>query len=203
MLSVFDSGMRLKNMKTMKFKALSTAILLSFALSCSQNEKIDFQSEQKEFLFSVAIVETNSVVTAKVGDKSKVAQTIEVFNLNKKLALHDAYKVNDIEYSDNGQFNDLVAGDNIYTSVETFALSEIAKEFDIKVSKSQEFKYSNQLTEILQERYPKNARTKSIGVSCQISLRTCPQTSWYNTCWWGDSCTCVHIGPCSAEFSIF
>lgn len=191
-------------MKNVKFSVISTAILLLLAVSCSQNEKInDTQIEHKKFLTNVAIVETNSVVVAR-GDNSKVALTIELFSPDKNYPLGSAVNINDIEYCDNGLFNDLVAGDRVYTSVKTFTSSQPSSEFDLRISRANEFKYSDQLVQTLKKRYPKDARTKSIGVSCEVSLVTCPETSWYNSCWpLSSPCTCVHIGPCSIEVSIF
>lgn len=113
--------------------------------------------------------------------------------------------IDDIEYSDNGLFNYAVANDGIYTSVQTFTPSEEnqnapeQEDFaNIKVAADvDEFMYMGDLKQSLAKVKP----SIKAEVGCKIVTKPCPQTTWYNTCYFGENpCTCVYLKDC--EFSI-
>ena len=65
---------------------------------------------------SVALIRTGvkTETNAKKSDE-KYAFTINVVDFSERIDLHEAYMIDDIEYSDNGLFNDEVANDGVYT----------------------------------------------------------------------------------------
>lgn len=183
--------------------------ILVLASSCSNEGDITKESLD-DFGSSVAIINTNDISKQ---DLSNIPITVALINFNSNYMLEDKYKINDIEYSDNGLFNDEVAGDGIYTSVEKFDLSKSNNSLNIKNSDAfvgSNFAYLEELKSWLNtdnnvDTYAKGPRpTASITVSvgCDIVTRPCPQTTWYNTCWFSNECTCVYLENCEAEVSI-
>jgi hypothetical protein len=190
------AGCELQFMKSLKFQFLATTLLLALAVSCSQEEIVSSDVSQKDFLKSVAIVQTNSTINAKGGNGSTVALTIELFNFNKSYVLQSQYIIEDVEYYDNGQSNDLVAGDGIYTSVKSFERSQLSNQSQLKIATSEMFKYSDQLSNIIKKKYKSGARTQGVGVTCKVDLRPC--SGWWSWC----GCDCVYIHDCELEVSI-
>lgn len=165
------------------------------------------------FKASVAIWKSDHHVSIPIENSSKVALTLKILNFDSASYLNEAFKIEGVEYSDNGKFNDKVAGDGIYTSVETFEASEYENSQDEKeivyVSLGKEFKYMEELKENLRDY--ENEITGGPGgptielsakVHCDIVTRPCPQDHWYNTCWFSDECTCVYLENCDLDVNI-
>lgn len=68
----------------------------------------------------------------------------------------------------------------------------------IIVNKAELFNYEEALSKYLTDI---NAK-RSIKLGCKVRNIKCPQTSWYNTCIWGSSCTCVDFYDCELSVEI-
>ncbi|HLP63210.1 hypothetical protein [Flavobacterium sp.] len=66
---------------------------------------------------SVAI-KLGSRITTKEGGTSKSARSITLSNFNESYKLLSVYVLNGVDFTDDGKYNDLRAGDGIYTSVQ-------------------------------------------------------------------------------------
>nr|WP_314494659.1 hypothetical protein [uncultured Chryseobacterium sp.] len=151
----------------------------------------------EEFVNSVALLQQGGFEDRLNPEKTFLLMEIKDFSGN--IQLNEAYQIKGIEYNDNGKFNDKVANDGIYTSVESFKIKnkeEVLNSFI--VNKAESFKYETALSEYMTDVNGK----RSIKFGCKVRNIKCPQTSWYNTCIWGSSCTCVDFYDCdiSVEF---
>ena len=111
----------------------------------------------------------------------------------------------DVLVRDNGEGNDLVAKDGIYTSVETFAHDarfpyNAAKPIISVMERpivSEEFVQHEALNQ-LEKSYDlrKNQiQDRIFEITCKVEIVPCPNTSWYNTSIFGEPC--VKISDCS------
>lgn len=123
--------------------------------------------------------------------KTSIAQpaTIEIVNYHPTKKLLPAYMINGLEYCDNGKYNDKVAGDGIFTSVVNVRVTNLPKGTAKKYTASPALKYQS-------------ANKTEIKFGCKVRLVTCPESSWYNSCWpFSSPCTCVEFYDCEAEIS--
>lgn len=131
---------------------------------------------------------------------------VEILNFDNRYSLNETFVIDDIEYSDNGRFNDMVANDGIYTSVQTFIpSSENQNAFEEEnvanvqvIADLDDFLYMDDLEQSLARIKPKVIAS----VGCDIVIRDCPQTAWYNSCWFSDRCSCVYLENCELTVSI-
>lgn len=147
----------------------------------------------------------NSVALLQQGgfeDPSNPGKTfllMEIKDFSGKIQLNEAYQINGIEYNDNGKFNDKVANDGIYTSVLSYKVKNQADLINnIIVNKAELFNYEAALSDYLTKINSK----RGIKLGCKVRNIKCPQTSWYNTCIWGSSCTCVDFYDCELSIEI-
>lgn len=190
--------------KIIRVTSLFGLIFLLF--SCEKNETELESLENKDFLTSVAIFDIGESISSKTSE-DKLSYTLELKSFDNKYRLKEAYKINDIEYSDNGKFNDLIAGDGVYTSVNVF---DSPKKSDLKISYSKSFKYRDKISSYSKKVLATSNKSNNVGenatfgitITCDIVTRTCPQTRWYNTCWFSDSCTCVYLENCQISVGI-
>lgn len=193
-----------------KLLKLSSVLSLTlFFFSCEKSNEGFVSNENQNFLSSVAIIDKTDLNSSKT-EEALTAYTLELKNFNEKYQLNDTYKIDDIEYTDNGQNNDLIANDGIYTSVELFEItSKSSKNISVKIAYSEDFKYKDQIRNYTKEFLASNKELQEnagigIGVSitCDIVTRPCPQTTWYNSCWFTDECTCIYLENCSVTVGV-
>ena len=105
-----------------KILKITLALCLSFTFfACSEDEnKVETElsfNDTSKFLESVALIRTGvkTETNAKNSDE-KYAFIINVVDFSESIDLHEAYMIDDLEYSDNGLYNDEVANDGVYTS---------------------------------------------------------------------------------------
>jgi hypothetical protein len=101
-----------------------------FMLSCGKKNSQPSASASNvdsnpKFDESVALFQQTNTNVQSREKSTKVAYTFEMIDFSGDLTLGNVYKLEGIEYCDNGLFNDEIAGDGIYTSVETFSNSPI------------------------------------------------------------------------------
>ena len=86
------------------------------------------------------------ILKGRVGTTEKTARTFELKNYNPRFTPASEYAINSVDYTDDGKYFDLKAGDGIYTSVIQFdkPTSSIISD-NIIVVKSDSFNYNSQL----------------------------------------------------------
>lgn len=152
-----------------------------------------------EFEASVLILQDLSEFIGKATLKKPLTMELVNFNSNRKLL--PAYRINGIEYSDNGKFNDIVAGDGVFTSVTTHRVKGKAEDLSARGAKSNAFAYTQELLSFRKGIYASSQR--GIGLSCKIRLVTCPETTWYNSCWpLSSPCQCVEFFDCEVSVGL-
>lgn len=141
---------------------------------------------------------------------------IHVINFADRSDVNPVYKLNGVEYSDNGLYNDQVANDGIYTSVSPYAIEDpgavdlIERHInDGLIHISPEFAYNNELSIFLQENNY-NVDIDSLAgkfkiplpkfsLTCKVKWTKSPGTSWYNQSWFGSDC--LEFSDCEIEIS--
>ena len=134
--------------------------------------------------------------------KGKQALTITIVNFDNRFKLLPAYLIDGIEYCDNGQYNDAVAGDGIFTSVKKFNITLGKSATGIEVAKGEDFKYEKEMQAFLSSEF-KDQRGVGIGFSCKVRTITCPETNWWNSCWpLSSPCTCIEFYDCEVGLEL-
>jgi hypothetical protein len=129
----------------MKQLNLIFAITILFSVfSCESTEEAEAVPEfnKKQFLESVAII---GPFTSDLGN-GIFSKAVEIKDMSGNLKLSGVFKLNGSEYSDKGLFNDQIAGDGIYTSVEVFKTEKINQKISNEAIAmvSSKFKYANE-----------------------------------------------------------
>lgn len=185
----------MKNLKNIVTSiAFTLVMLIGFGVNAQKNNKPTFET-------SVVIIENGTdYLNSKPSDKLAFKLRLKSFDSSFKLS--PVYKLDGVEYSDNGLFNDKVAGDGIYTSVQKLEYSTKKNLYDgITVNKSDKFEHSDELNSFLLSSYASKGKPKLVvKLSCKVRLVDCPNTSWYNTSWFGEPC--VEFYNCEASVEI-
>lgn len=159
--------------------------------------KTDPATEIELFTKSVAIIKFNYGQTPS----ESVPLTVRMISYDENYELLPVYKYDGVEYSDNGLFNDAVAGDGIYTSVENLKLAQEDIYNGVEVNIGEDFLHKDKLvTQVKTEYAAKVKPGGSIKFGCKMKLGKCPNTSWYNTSYFGEPC--VFFYDCEASFEI-
>lgn len=181
-------------------------------VSCKQKEQTPSsqinQIATNSFEESVAIFQQESQVVNSREKSMEVAATFEMVDFSGEQKLNNVYKIEDIEFCDNGLFNDVTANDGIYTSVQTFTPNkEKSLDNKIVVNCNEEFKFQNQLKSYLQSKVSREKTTASSGkptataeVGCKFYFAKCKNTTWYNTSWYGEPC--IYFYDCEFKISL-
>jgi len=183
-------------MKTI-YKIITVCILLVSTGMFAQNSKTIVNPEKsgklqaldaQELLESVVFVQDFTPFQGrKVGARPI---TIEIVNYHPTKKLLPAYMINGLEYCDNGKYNDKVAGDGIFTSVQNVTVKNLPKGTGKKYTASPALKHQS-------------ANKSEIKFGCKVRTVTCPETNWWNSCWpLSSPCTCVEFYDCEVEISI-
>jgi|SRR5690606_12039706 hypothetical protein len=189
--------------------SLMAVVFVGFGLwSCSDNTAEDTNKKQKmnHFMFDESVVFLQNI-------NSENLHIVEIINFNPDLKLEIEYSINDIKYTDSGEYNDKFAGDGIYTSIE--ATEHSNEDYEV-LNIGENFKYTEQLNSYLKDRYgydleeiiennTTNFKVKpkaSIKVGCKIVTRECPETHWYNSCIFSSPCTCVYLEDCELSIEV-
>jgi hypothetical protein len=124
-------------------------------------------------------------------------------NFNPNFTLQNEYYIEGVQFTDDGNFNDITSGDGIYTSIQTFPTKQRNVGLEkIKIITGADFEYYEELGVLLKEKKidysVENLDNKSIG--CDFQTAVCPETSWWNTCWpMSSPCTCIEFYNCSVS----
>lgn len=178
-------------------------ILIIWSWSCTKDSITEIEPPAT-FEESVAIIDYG---ITKLITSDNVALTLEMVNFNRDFDLQQEYTIDYIQYTDNGEFNDEVAGDGIYTSVQTFTddLNEGEVIDEIILNKGDDFKYTEELMNLVNERINefrplKSATGITIRIGCKVRVVTCPE---YKSCWpFSSPCNCIHYYNCDASIEI-
>lgn len=179
----------------MKQVRILLAITITLSIfSCESTEEAVPKFNNEQFLESVAII---GPFTTDLGNGT-LAKAIEIKDMSGTLELSGVFKLNGSEYSDKGLFNDQIAGDGIYTSVEVFKMEEVNQNLpEIIAMVSSKFKYADE--PIVARHASVNGRTKTIKIACEsITLEECKDEHWWDTDWFGEPC--IYLSGCSFDF---
>lgn len=196
----------MKKLSLFLFTALFAVIIFSCKTSDNKNE-VDTLKEPR---FDEAVALFQKVVPTKSlkdGETIEIVLTVDLVSFDENVPICNEYYIDSIQYTDDGQYNDLVAGDGTYTSIQSFQVNSDSLELKsgqigmTYLHKGADFKYEKELAKYINTRYTEKAA--GVSVSCKMRLVECPETSWWNTCWPLPSpCTCVEFYDCEVSVSL-
>lgn len=138
------------------------------------------------FYRSVAIVPKNHLL---VSGGTEFAQQFSLQRFDESYTPLESYIVNNVDYTDDGKFNDQVAGDGVYTSV---IKKPIASYTEVPANMgfaSDDFEY-----------YDEAASEFHITFKCKIRTTYEGYSAMHIPCSWGG---CIEIYACKGEISFF
>ncbi len=118
---------------------------------------------------------------------------MSLIDFNKSSSLPEGFGFNhNITYADNGKEYDLIKGDGIYTSIQTFSFEELIKMGGTKISGDPKFYIDEKFQYIAEiEQKP----TFGIRIKCEFELccpcvgGSCPACDWFGwKCWNAKKC---------------
>ncbi len=163
----------LKNLKKMK-KLILGLLTVVFMVSGAMAQG---------FEESCVIYLKERVVKSGVTDKSARSIKIKTFNSGYKLLT--SYKLDGINFSDDGKVNDKIANYGIYTSHELLPNISTSESVETRIFKSDLFRYTNQLN-------LENPSSNLVFLTCKMKLR------WTGSDFFGISCAfgCIDLYEC-------
>lgn len=171
----------------------------------SLNIDLEGKTKSSGNIFEESVVLLQSIMpitSANTAGMVEVVLIIEVVTFDDSFSPLLEYYIDSIQYSDDGQYNDEITGDNIFTSIQVFEVdSDFLNRYAdiIIVHKSDSFSYDSELERHLIDL--QGLEDASVSFGCKVRLAPCPETSWWNTCWpFSSPCTCVEFYDC--EFNI-
>ncbi|QQU03461.1 hypothetical protein [Myroides odoratus] len=217
-------------MKTFFFTL--TALITLGLTSCSNEEEAttktntlsELSLKEASIDTDVAFIDHGYVKNNNCPNSTLYIKQMEILNFDNSKKLDHVYMIEGQEYSDTGTFNDEIAGDGIYTSVNQFKfkegkeLEQFEKLQDLEknhfVHIGDKFKYEKDLYSYLNQKYdysnqqsPQNFDksirklvSATVSFGCKTRWATCPNTSWYNTSLFGEKC--IEFYDCDAKIEI-
>lgn len=163
--------------------------------ACSKNDASDLETQNmdsEKFLQSVAFnLSLDNTKSNKLSENSnKKIINLKINNFNPNLTLEKAYIFNGVTFNDDGKYNDQIAGDNIYTSVQEVNV-DIKKGKNLKNNitiTDDSFAYNNELNSM-----KGGSVDGSAGVSCGISHGDCPSDGGFWDSDWGTGWGCFGL----------
>jgi len=146
----------------------------------------EFNGADPFFEESVAIIQRGAVQDPD--DKNSYIFFVELKDFSGKLSLNEQYTIGKIVYSDNGKYQDEIAGDGIYTSIQSYRVLNKDDNPDVfdytLINISDSFKYKDELESyISNEKSQKTTMGKiKVKFGCKVRTITCPETHWWNSC---------------------
>jgi hypothetical protein len=134
------------------------------------------------FFESVAIVPQSHLM---IKEGREFAQRFSLLIFDKSYVPLESYIINGVDYSDDGKFNDQIAGDGIYTSVISKPVSEYKEVPKGVAFVSDEFKYTNEM-----------AAKFKIKAGCKFRTTYSGSSVFGVPCSWGG---CVEFYDCYFE----
>ena len=182
----------------MKNYFMASLLALCLLTSCSKDEietqstDIKNNSEQgnsiqksiapEELLESFAMV----LYHTKQSEHDSIVLHLALKNFDGSLNTPSEIIFNKRGYTDDGEGNDLLRGDGIYSSVEAF--DEPPENGYVAFTSDHLFDFDDELDEWVTRKFGPSG-----GYYCNLGLAKCPETSWLNECWFGSPCTCITI----------
>lgn len=194
-------------------------IIVSITLySCSDDETIEPVTEMTEAESLAFFKENMSIFDARVRTLNETSFVKELYlaNFSDKSWDRDQIGFDNIAFQDNGEGNDLVANDGIFTSIKKFNFNDkITYRKDVKTLSvmdviviSPEFKYSRKLKDLKNNyeiqsisRLDNNFAAKSgpkASIKCDVDL--CNSGCLADAIWDGFGCICVSNCSVSVEW---
>lgn len=166
-------------------------------ISCNENGEELYGFDESVLILGNDMINENS----KYGEEVPIK--LELVNFNHDFVLEENYNIGGYQFSDDGKYNDEIAGDGIYTSLETFSLEEGKSEALNAFQKNSiggNFKFHKELEQYLQQRNLDGSMDKGgIGISCKVRLVSC---SGYYYCFPFKTCTCLEFYDCEVYVGV-
>jgi hypothetical protein len=178
--------MKINKLYTLGFSVFLLLTLL--VVSCSKEDDNNSNleaSHMKRFEESVLLKSdlpvSLSSTSKKNADTNESYITFKIENYDNEFVLRPVYVIDGVDFVDTGDFNDRVAGDGIYTSLQSEVLSNAKKSSKSKIVMSDEFKFKNKLT------------TNMVEIDCKFRMTYKGKSSWF-----GNSCSggCIELYDC-------
>jgi hypothetical protein len=122
-----------------------------------------------------------SSTSKKNADTNESYITFKIENYDGEFVLRPVYVIDGVDFVDTGDFNDRVAGDGIYTSLQSEVLSNAKKRSENRIVMSDKFKFKS--------------KTSKVKIGCKF------RSTHKGKTWLGNSCTsgCIELYDCSFE----
>ncbi len=200
-------------MKNLLKFTLAILITCTTLYSCSDNESSEPTPEMTEAESLAFFKENMSIFDARVRTINKTTYVKELYlaNFSDKSWDRNQIGFENIIFQDNGEGNDLIANDGIFTSAEKFSFNEkvsyrknvkILSVMDVTVT-SPEFKHSKKLNELRSEYKIKTVSSLDNNVAAKAGPNasiTCDVEICSSGCiadWIWDGFGCVCVSNCS------
>jgi hypothetical protein len=184
---------------------MNKPILIMISLSLlimSCNDESNIQVNKATFDNSAVIFYEHSTIPNGRGTQPI---QLRIVSFNSNFSLESSYYISGIHYTDDGSFNDKTASDGIYTSIEKYENSKTLNSIEesIYVIKNDQFDFNEELELYIKQLSTLQTNGKYfIGVKfkCKVKTVTCPETSWWNTCWpLSSPCNCLEFYDCEIQ----
>ncbi len=138
------------------------------------------------FFRSVAIIAENHLI---IEGGTKFAQQVSLLKFDDSYVPLDSYILNNVDYTDDGQINDKVAGDGIYTSVISKPIASIT---DVPANMG--------FASDVFEHYDEAVNEFHISFKCKMRTTYEGYSAMGFPCSWGG---CIEFYACKGEISFF
>lgn len=161
-----------------------------FLLSCNEESNLNYESQSVSFNLESSMAHFESAVAIlEYGNPAETfseavksgALIMNIVKFNEDVTLKDEYHFNGVHFTDNGQYNDLIAGDGIYASTLNLAPTDqvlIGSQYIVHTAKN--FAFEEELLLHLELLYPNVEPTNSqsletFSMGCKFSIANCEE----------------------------
>ncbi len=179
-----------------------------FLFSCSEESQLNYESQSVAFNLETSLAHfENAVAILEYGNPAMTfsnsvkpgALVMNIVKFNEDITLKNEYHFNGVHYTDNGQDNDLIAGDGVYASTYNLAATDqILAGSEDRVHTANNFAFKTELFLYLEMLYPNLASSDSEGHStysmgCQFTIANCEEFS---------ASDCIELSACKTSSSL-
>lgn len=173
----------------------------------------DRDNEYQDPIFeeSVAVIQRGAIQDPN--DVESYIFYIELKDFSGQLDLNDRYTIGNMVYTDNGENHDEVAGDGLYTTIQSYKVLNMEENplefYNIIWNISDSFNYEDDLQVYLDDNntFYKGGDPKiviGIMLGCKMRIVPCPNTHWWNSCWpFSSPCSCVDFYDCDITAGVY
>jgi hypothetical protein len=178
--------MKINKLYTLGFSVF--VFLTLFIASCSKDDenKPNLEASHMERFEESVLLKSSSPVsesssTKKITDDNMSYIAFKIENFDSEFILRPVYVIDGVDFVDTGDFNDQVAGDGIYASLQPQVLTNTKKSSENRIVMSDKFKFKS--------------KTSKVKIGCKF------RSTHKGESWFGNSCSggCIELYDCSFE----